>query len=134
MRGIVEKPETPPSNYTVTGLYCLNRTAPNNAAQVTPSARGELEITSLLEMYLDEGTLTLETMGEGYAWLDTGNHGSLLDAATSCARWKRGRACRQGALTRSHSAMAGLPRRICRRAPTALPRMTTGAYLRALIR
>jgi hypothetical protein len=80
VRGIVEKAETPPSHYTVTGLCCLDRTAPNNAAQVTPSARGELEITSLLEMYFDEGTLTVETMGQGYAWLDTGTHGSLLDA------------------------------------------------------
>jgi glucose-1-phosphate thymidylyltransferase len=54
--------------------------APDKAAQVTPSARGELEITTLLEMYLAEGTLAVETMGRGYAWLDTGTHESLLDA------------------------------------------------------
>ena len=80
VRGIVEKPETPPSRYAVTGLYCLDATAPEKAARVEPSARGELEITSLLEMYLTEGSLTVETMGRGYAWLDTGTYGSLLDA------------------------------------------------------
>jgi len=80
VRGIVEKPADPPSNYAVTGLYCLDGSAPQKAGRVTPSARGELEITSLLEIYLDEGTLTVETMGRGYAWLDTGTHGSLLDA------------------------------------------------------
>lgn len=80
VRAIIEKPETPPSNYAVTGLYCLDGTAPEKAAQVQLSARGELEITSLLEIYLAEGTLSVETMGRGYAWLDTGTHESLLDA------------------------------------------------------
>jgi len=77
---IVEKPEVPPSNYAVTGLYFLDGSAPEKARRVTPSARGELEITSLLEIYLDQGTLNVERMGRGYAWLDTGTHGSLLDA------------------------------------------------------
>ncbi len=77
---IVEKPKLPPSNYAVTGLYFLDGTAPEKARRVTPSARGELEITSLLEIYLDQGTLSVERMGRGYAWLDTGTHGSLLDA------------------------------------------------------
>jgi glucose-1-phosphate thymidylyltransferase len=80
VRAIVEKPAKPPSHYAVTGLYCLDGTAPDKAAQVTPSARGELEITTLLEMYLAEGTLNVQTMGRGYAWLDTGTHESLLDA------------------------------------------------------
>ncbi|WP_296764237.1 glucose-1-phosphate thymidylyltransferase RfbA [Sediminimonas sp.] len=80
VRGIVEKPQNPPSHYAVTGLYCLDGTAPQKAARVTPSGREELEITALLEMYLAEGTLTVETMGRGYAWLDTGTHASLLDA------------------------------------------------------
>ena len=80
VRAIIEKPERPPSNYAVTGLYCLDGTAPERAAQITPSARGELEIVSLLEMYLAEGALSVETMGRGYAWLDTGTHESLLDA------------------------------------------------------
>ena len=79
-REIIEKPEVPPSNYAVTGLYFLDGSAPARARQVQPSPRGELEITDLLQMYLDEGSLRVETMGRGYAWLDTGTHGSLLDA------------------------------------------------------
>ncbi len=79
-RQIIEKPEVPPSNYAVTGLYFLDGTAPARARKVQPSPRGELEITDLLQMYLDEGSLRVETMGRGYAWLDTGTHGSLLDA------------------------------------------------------
>ena len=77
---IVEKPETPPSNYAVTGLYFLDGYAPQKARKVTPSPRGELEIVSLLEIYLNEGLLSVEKMGRGYAWLDTGTHASLLDA------------------------------------------------------
>ncbi len=77
---IVEKPEVPPSNYAVTGLYFLDGTAPERARRVEPSPRGELEITTLLESYLSEGALSVETMGRGYAWLDTGTHASLLDA------------------------------------------------------
>ncbi|NBC95950.1 MAG: glucose-1-phosphate thymidylyltransferase RfbA [Deinococcus-Thermus bacterium] len=80
VRGIVEKPATPPSPFAVTGLYFLDGTAPDRARAVRPSARGELEITSLLEMYLADGLLTVEKMGRGYAWLDTGTHASLLDA------------------------------------------------------
>jgi glucose-1-phosphate thymidylyltransferase len=78
---IIEKPEVPPSNYAVTGLYFLDGTAPDRARTIKPSARGELEIVTLLESYLTEGALNVETMGRGYAWLDTGTHGSLLDAA-----------------------------------------------------
>ncbi|RMC37637.1 glucose-1-phosphate thymidylyltransferase RfbA [Paracoccus alkanivorans] len=77
---IVEKPAQPPSHYAVTGLYFLDGSAPDRAARVTPSERGELEITTLLESYLMEGTLTVEKMGRGFAWLDTGTHASLLDA------------------------------------------------------
>jgi glucose-1-phosphate thymidylyltransferase len=77
---IIEKPEVPPSNYAVTGLYFLDGTAPERAKAVKPSPRGELEITDLLQMYLDEGALQVETMGRGFAWLDTGTHASLLDA------------------------------------------------------
>lgn len=79
-RRIVEKPKEPPSNYAVTGLYFLDGSAPERARAVTPSPRGELEITDLLQMYLEQGLLRVETMGRGYAWLDTGTHASLLDA------------------------------------------------------
>lgn len=80
VRAIVEKPAVPPSNYAVTGLYYLDGRAPGFAAQITPSKRNELEIVDLLEFYRAEGTLQVETMGRGFAWLDTGTHGSLLDA------------------------------------------------------
>ncbi len=79
-QSIIEKPKVPPSNYAVTGLYFLDGDAPALAKKVVPSERGELEITSLLEMYLQMGKLTVNRMGRGYAWLDTGTHGSLLDA------------------------------------------------------
>ncbi len=80
VKEIVEKPDVAPSNYAVTGLYFLDGDAPQRAKSVVPSERGELEIVSLLESYLADGLLTVEQMGRGYAWLDTGTHGSLLDA------------------------------------------------------
>lgn len=80
VRKIIEKPTVPPSSYAVTGLYFLDGTASERARQVVPSARGELEITDLLESYLRENSLSVKRMGRGYAWLDTGTHGSLLDA------------------------------------------------------
>lgn len=64
----------------MTGLYFLDATAPERARAVRPSARGELEITTLLESYMHDGQLTVQKMGRGYAWLDTGTHASLLDA------------------------------------------------------
>ncbi len=79
-REIIEKPEVPPSNYAVTGLYFLDGDAPKLAREVKPSDRGELEITTLLEMYLHADKLEVKRMGRGYAWLDTGTHASLLDA------------------------------------------------------
>jgi len=79
-QSIVEKPEKPASNYAVTGLYFLDGKASERAKAITPSARGELEITDLLGQYLEEGSLTVSRMGRGYAWLDTGTHASLLDA------------------------------------------------------
>lgn len=80
VESIIEKPEVPASNYAVTGLYFMDGTAPERARSVKPSPRGELEITSVLESYLNDGSLTVQRMGRGYAWLDTGTHASLLDA------------------------------------------------------
>lgn len=77
---IVEKPKNPPSNYAVTGLYFVDETAPARAKKLTPSDRGELEITDLLNSYLMDDDLVVEKMGRGFAWLDTGTHHSLLDA------------------------------------------------------
>jgi glucose-1-phosphate thymidylyltransferase len=77
---IVEKPDRPASNYAVTGLYFLDSTASERARSIRPSARGELEITSLLESYLADGGLQVQLMGRGYGWLDTGTHDSLIEA------------------------------------------------------
>lgn len=77
---IEEKPAAPRSNYAVTGLYFYDGTAVDRAKSIVPSSRGELEITDLNRAYLIDGCLDVELMGRGFAWLDTGTHGSLLDA------------------------------------------------------
>jgi len=81
VKKIIEKPAQPPSSFALTGLYFVDGSAPDRSKQVKPSARGELEIVSLLETYLHEDILRVEKMGRGYAWLDTGTHVSLLDAS-----------------------------------------------------
>ncbi len=79
---IEEKPKQPRSRYAVTGLYFYDRDVVKFARRIRPSARGELEITDLNKLYLEQSTMTVEVMGRGMAWLDTGTHDSLLDAST----------------------------------------------------
>lgn len=99
---IIEKPSQPPSNYAVTGLYFLDNTATDRARHIKPSQRGELEITSLLQTYLNEASLDVQRMGRGYAWLDTGTHASLLDAGN----FVRTLSARQGLQTGSPDEIA----------------------------
>jgi glucose-1-phosphate thymidylyltransferase len=131
-REIVEKPEVPPSNYAVTGLYFLDGTAPERAARVTPSARGELEITSLLQMYLAEGSLAVETMGRGYAWLDTGTHASLLDAGNFVRTLTERQGQQVGCLEEIAYTKGWIDEAALRAAGTAYRKNEYGTYLTAL--
>ncbi len=134
VKAIIEKPKVAPSSYAVTGLYFLDGNAPKLAREVTPSERGELEIVTLLEMYLSAGLLTVEKMGRGFAWLDTGTHASLLDASN----FVRTLQDRQGLQTGSPEEIAydagWIDAEALRARADIFGKNTYGEYLRSLLR
>ena len=130
---IIEKPEVPPSPFAVTGLYFLDGTAPERARAVRPSARGELEITSLLEMYLADGALQVERMGRGYAWLDTGTHGSLLDAGNFVRTLQSRQGLQTGCLEEIAYQKSWIDRAALEAMADAMAKNDYGRYLKTLL-
>ncbi len=134
VRGIIEKPEVPPSDYAVTGLYFMDGSAPERAAKVKPSARGELEITSLLESYLADGELSVELMGRGYAWLDTGTHASLLDAGNFVRTLEERQGVQIGSPYEIAFEQGWIDRDALRTAADKFGKSAYGAHLKRLLR
>ena len=133
-QAIIEKPEKAPSNYAVTGLYFLDATAPERARAVTPSPRGELEIVTLLESYLSEGTLQVNRMGRGYAWLDTGTHASLLDAGNFVRTLQERQGLQTGCLEEIAFEQDWITAEDLRALSEPLQKNEYGAYLSKLLR
>jgi glucose-1-phosphate thymidylyltransferase len=130
---IIEKPKVPPSPYAVTGLYFLDGSAPERARRVQPSARGEVEITSLLEMYLAEGLLDVQRMGRGFAWLDTGTHASLLDAGNFVRTLQSRQGMQTGCLEEIAFHNGWIDRGTLARHAETMAKNDYGHYLRSLL-
>ena len=114
-------------------LYFLDGTAPARARNVRPSARGELEITTLLEMYLHEGALDVQLMGRGYAWLDTGTHGSLLDAGNFVRTLQARQGQQTGCLEEIAFAQGWIDRATIEARAALMSKNAYGAYLSTLL-
>lgn len=130
---IIEKPAVPPSNYAVTGLYFLDGNAPERARAVRPSNRGELEIVTLLQSYLNDGTLSVERMGRGYAWLDTGTHGSLLDAGNFVRTLSERQGMQSGCPEEIAYQQGWIDAALMRKHVETYGKTAYGAYLRGLL-
>ncbi|WP_170426110.1 glucose-1-phosphate thymidylyltransferase RfbA [Ruegeria arenilitoris] len=133
VRQIIEKPEVPPSNYAVTGLYFLDGDAPTRAKEIQPSERGELEITSLLQMYLDENLLDVQTMGRGFAWLDTGTHGTLLEAGSFVRTLTERQGMQTGSLDEIAWSNGWIDDAALEKRARLFAKSTYGAYLHSLL-
>ncbi|NCO16403.1 MAG: glucose-1-phosphate thymidylyltransferase RfbA [Alphaproteobacteria bacterium] len=127
---VEEKPVRPKSDYAVTGLYFLDGRAPALARGIRPSARGELEITALIQLYLDEGSLSVELMGRGFAWLDTGTHDSLIEAGEFVRTIERRQGLKIGCPEETAFRMGFIDRDQLLALAAPLMKTAYGAYLR----
>ena len=129
---IEEKPRKPKSNYAVTGLYFYDETACDRAKTVKPSARGELEITTLNEMYLNDDALNVRLLGRGFAWLDTGTHDSLLQASQFVQTVEARQGLKIGCVEEVAFRMGYIDRDQLLTLATALEKSGYGIYLRRI--
>ena len=129
---IEEKPTQPKSNYAVTGLYFYDQMVVEVAKNLTPSARGELEITSVNQAYLREGKLNVELLGRGFAWLDTGTHESLLEAGEFIATIEKRQALKIGCIEEIAYRLGYIDKDQLRTLAASLSKSSYGDYLKTL--
>jgi len=131
---MVEKPEKPRSNYVLPGLYFYDAKVCDLAAELKPSARGELEITDLNRLYLERGELTVEKLGRGFAWLDTGTHRSLIEAANYIEAIEERQGLKVACLEEIAWENGWIERAQVEQAAAAMGKSNYGEYLRLLLR
>ncbi len=130
---ITEKPSRPKSNYVMTGLYFFDGRASSIARNVRPSERGELEITDIAEFYLRENSLVVETLGRGYAWLDTGTHDSLMAAGEFVRTIEQRQGLKIGCPEEVAYRLGFISREQCLRLAANLAKTGYGAYLKDIV-